>query len=126
MALQSDTADSGMLEALAQAPSFQSLELTLRDEQSDEWPAHGLVLPPQLLRCIARSRSWCSLHIHSASGAVQLLRTAGGLPRQMSVEDADEAAERRLRVYGHSASGREVHSYGIRSDAQGVKSWHCL
>jgi hypothetical protein len=40
---------------LSLLPTFRSLELTLRGKQSDAcaWPANGLVLPPNLLRCIS-------------------------------------------------------------------------
>lgn len=126
--LQSGTAGSGVLVALSLLPAFQSLELTLRGKQRDGWPAHGLVLPPALLRCIVQSRSWCSLHVHPAGGSsMDLLRTAGGLAAQMPPEHADDATARRLRVYGHGKGGGEVQSYGIRDDGRGGgKQWQLL
>ena len=126
--LQSGTAGSGLLGALSVLPAFQSLELTLRGKQRDGWPAHGLVLPPALLRCITRSRSWCSLHVHSAAGGgLDLMRTAGGLAAQVPVVHADDATARRLRVYSHGKGGGGVRSYGIRNDGRGGgRQWQLL
>ena len=41
----------------------------------------------------------------------------------MPVEEADEAAAKRLRVYVHGSDSTQVASFAIRTDARGVKSW---
>jgi len=123
MVLQPSTAGSGMLEALSLLPNFQSLELTVSPAMRRWWTALGCKLPKTLLRCIARSRSWSSLHLHHLieEHLVSVLQLGGGLAAQMPVEEADEATASRLRVCSHV--GSTVLSFAIRADERGVKTW---
>jgi hypothetical protein len=128
MLLQPSTADSGMLEALSMLPAFQSLELTVSPQpatrREQRWPANGFKLPPALLRCIARSRSWSSLHLHRRADAFPVnLLARGGLADQLPPLAVDDATASRLRVCDHRAGSSKVRSYAIRADERGVKTW---
>jgi hypothetical protein len=128
MALQPNTAHSGMMQALSLLPVFQSLELTVSrhpaERREQRWPAHGFKLPKTSLQYIVRSRSWCSLHLHRRADVLPVnLLSRGGLAEQLPPLHVDDATASRLRVYDHRAGSAKVRSYAIRADERGVKTW---